>query len=131
MSVVTPDLPRPLQPWQAWLGWFDARLAQQLGDMVRRLSDLVGEAPTTARGGAPQPDGLGDLRSRGPYERLLASEWLLAEELPDEFLRRAVSSEHLFLTPRMRARRVERSLVAVFDCGPRALGAARLAHIAA
>ena len=131
MSVVTPDLPRALQPWQEWLGWFDAELARHVGEMLRRLSDLVGTAPSAGRGGAPEPDGLGDLRSRGPYERLLASEWLLAEELPDEFLRRAISSEHLFLAPRLRARQVERSVVAIFDCGPRALGAARLAHIAA
>lgn len=125
------DLPRPLQPWQQWLGWFDAELAQQVGELVRRLADLVGTAATSGRGGQPEPDGLGDLRSRGPYERLLVSEWLLAEELPDEFLRRAAASEHLFLAPRMRAARVERSVVAVFDCGPRALGAARAAHLAA
>ena len=125
------DLPRPLQPWQQWLGWFDAELAQQVGDLVRRLADLVGTSATSGRGGQPEPDGLGDLRSRGPYERLLVSEWLLAEELPDEFLRRAAASEHLFLAPRMRAARVERSVVAVFDCGPRALGAARAAHLAA
>jgi hypothetical protein len=131
MSTVLPDLPRALQPWQGWLGWFDAALAPQVGDMVRRLSELVGPSPSAGRAGTPEPDGLGDLRSRGPYERLLASEWLLAEELPDEFLRRAVASEHLFLAPRLRARQVERSVVALFDCGPRALGAARLAHIAA
>ena len=131
MTTVATDLPRPLQPWQQWLGWFDAELAQQVGEMVRRLSDLLGAAPASGRRGLPEPDGLGDLRSRGPYERLLASEWLLADELPEEFIRRAVSSEHLFLAPRLRAAQVERSVVAIFDCGPRALGAARLAHIAA
>lgn len=131
MNAVAPDLPRALQPWRGWLGWFDATLAPLVGDMVRRLSELLGPAPSAGRGGMPEADGLGDLRSRGPYERLLATEWLLAEELPDEFLRRAIASEHLFLAPRMRARQLERSVVALFDCGPRALGAARLAHIAA
>lgn len=131
MTNVATELPRPLQPWQQWLGWFDAELAQQVGEMVRRLSDLLGVAPASGRSGEPEPDGLGDLRSRGPYERLLASEWLLADELPDEFMRRAVTSEHLFLAPRLRAAQVERSVVAIFDCGPRALGATRLAHIAA
>ena len=131
MTEAATELPRPLQPWQPWLGWFDAELAQQVGEMVRRLSELLGAAPASGRGGQPEPDGLGDLRSRGPYERLLASEWLLADELPEEFMRRAVASEHLFLAPRLRAAQVERSVVAIFDCGPRALGAARLAHIAA
>src|ERR1700751_3916310 len=113
-------LPRPLQPWQTWLGWFDAELAQQIGEMVRRLSDLLGTAPSVSRHGQQEPDGLGDLRSRGSYERLLATEWLLADELPEEFLRRAAASEHLFLAPRLRAARVERSVVALFDCRPRA-----------
>lgn len=131
MTIVATDLPRALQPWREWLGWFDAELAEQVGEMVRRLSDMLGAAPSAGRGGQPEPDGLGDLRSRGPYERLLATEWLLADELPEEFLRRAATSEHLFLAPRLRAARVERSVVAIFDCGPRALGAARLAHIAA
>lgn len=125
------DLPRPLQPWRQWLGWFDVALAQQVGELVRRLSDLVGTAPSAGRGGQPEPDGLGDLRSRGPYERLLTSEWLLADEVPEEFMRRAVNGEHLFLAPRLRAARVERSIVAIFDCGPRALGSARAAHLAA
>ena len=131
MTIVATDLPRALQPWREWLGWFDAELAEQVGEMVRRLSDMLGVAPSVGRGGQPEPDGLGDLRSRGPYERLLATEWLLADELPEEFLRRAATSEHLFLAPRLRAARVERSVVAIFDCGPRALGTARLAHIAA
>ena len=131
MTLGSPDLPRPLRPWQPWLGWFDARLAEQVGEMVRRLSELVGPAAASGHGGPPEPDGLGDLRSRGPYERLLASEWLMAEELPDEFMRRAATSEHLFLAPQMRAAQVERSVVALFDCGPRALGAARIAHLAA
>ena len=131
MTIVTPELPRALQPWQAWLGWFDPQLAPQVGEMVRRLAEIIGTAPSTGRAGVPEPDGLGDLRSRGPYERLLASEWLLADELPDEFMRRAVASEHLFLAPRLRAAQVERSVVVLFDAGPRSLGAARLAHIAA
>ena len=131
MTIAASELPRPLQPWRDWLGWFDAELAQQVGEMVLRLSDLVGKTPSAGRAGPPEPDGLGDLRSRGPYERLLATEWLLADEIPDEFLRRAAASEHLFLAPRLRAARVERSVVAIFDCGPRALGAPRLAHIAA
>jgi len=125
------DLPRPLQSWRQWLGWFDPALAPQVGELVRRLSDLVGNATSSGRGGQPEPDGLGDLRSRGPYERLLGSEWLLADELPDEFMRRAAASEHLFLAPRLRAAQVERSVVAIFDCGPRALGSARAAHLAA
>lgn len=125
------ELPLTLRAWKTWLGWFDAQLAEQLGELLLRLSDLIGPAPAIASHAALEPDGLDDLRSRGSYERLLSSEWLLADEIPDEFLRRAVSSEHLFLSPRLRGARIERSVVAVFDAGPLQLGGARLAHIAA
>ncbi len=125
------DLPLPLQPWRPWLGWFEPALADALGELVRRLSELVGPAPAAGGRGALEPDGLGDLRLRGPYERLLASEWLLAEELPDEFLRRAVATEHLFLAPQLRAMPSDRLVVAIFDAGPLQLGAPRLGHLAA
>src|SRR5437868_15500748 len=97
------DLPQPLQRWRQWLGWFEPTLADALGDLVRRLAELVGPAAAAGGRGAMEPDGLGDLRRRGSYERLLSSEWLLAEELPEEFLRRAAATEHLFLAPQLRA----------------------------
>lgn len=125
------ELSPSLQRWRDWLGWFDLSLAESLGDLVRRLADLAG--PVNARSGraAVEPDGLGDLRSRGPYERLLTTEWLLADELPEEFLRRAAASEHLFLAPSLKAQPSDRAVVALFDAGPRQLGAPRLAHLAA
>ncbi|MDK2123438.1 hypothetical protein [Parachitinimonas caeni] len=97
--------------------------------MVRKLQLIVGK-PRGNQTGVPEPDGLGDLRRRGPYERLLTSEWLLAEEIPDEFLRRAAGGEHLFLSPVLRQLQAESQLVALFDVGPLQLGAPRLAHVA-
>lgn len=123
-------LPAALQPWHAWLQWFEPELAAQLGTLVQRLHPLLGRFHGRLQAGAPEPDGLGDLRPRGPYERLLASEWLLADDLPDEFLRRAAMGEHLFLAPRPRGRQAERLIVALFDAGPLQLGAPRLAHLA-
>lgn len=123
-------LPRALQPWRPWLDWFGPHLVPQVGELIQRLHPLLGRFRGHRPGGALEPDGLGDLQQRGPYERLLATEWLLAEELPDEFLRRAAASEHLFLSPRPKARRVERLIVALFDAGPLQLGAPRLAHLA-
>lgn len=125
------ELPRALQPWRSWLGWFELELAVVLGDLVRRLADLVGDSAATAGRTIPEPDGLGDLRNRGSYERLVISEWMLADEMPEEFLRRAASSEHLFYAPTHRHSMVDRRVVAIFDCGPHQLGAPRLAHLAA
>ena len=123
-------LPQPLQPWRPWLDWFAPHLAPQVGELLLRLHPLLGRFRGHRPGAEPEPDGLGDLRRRGPYERLLATEWLLADELPDEFLRRAAANEHLFLAPRPRTRRAERLIVALFDAGPLQLGAPRLAHLA-
>ena len=123
-------LPAALQPWHPWLQWFAPELATQLGTLVQRLHPLLGRFQGRLQGGEPEPDGLGDLHSRGPYERLLASEWLLADDLPDEFMRRAAMGEHLFLAPRPRVRQAERLIVAVFDAGPLQLGAPRLVHLA-
>ncbi len=123
-------LPAALQPWNTWLGWFDAELAEALGDVVRRLAQLAGPAPASTGRQQSEPDGLGDLRTQGRYERLLMSEWLLADEMPLEFLRRAASSEHLFLAPSLRATPSERHMVAIFDAGPHQLGAPRVAHLA-
>lgn len=125
------DLPAPLQPWRQWLGWFEPMLADALGELVRRLAELAGPAMAAAGRAATEPDGLGDLRLRGAYERLLTSEWLLADEMPDEFLRRAAAAEHLFLAPQLRAIPSERIVIAIFDAGPRQLGAPRLAQLAA
>lgn len=123
-------LPEALRPWHPWLDWFEPELAEALGALLQRMQPLLGRFRGQVRSGPPEPDGLDDLRRRGRYERLLTTEWLLADELPDEFLRRAASSEHLFLAPRPRARQTEKGIVAIFDAGPLQLGAPRLGHLA-
>ena len=111
-------LPETLRPWREWLSWFDPELAVQLGSLLQRLHPLFGPFRGNSQGGDPELEGLDDLRPRGSYEHLLATEWLLADEMPDEFLRRAASGEHIFLAPRPKARRADRSIVALFDTGP-------------
>lgn len=123
-------LPPELAPWTPWLSWFSPPLRAPLGELMLRLHSLIGTPSRNNQRGDQEPDGLADLRTRGAYERLLATEWLLAEELPDEFLRRAVNAEHLFLAPRRQAQPRSRLFVALFDAGPLQLGAPRLAHIA-
>ncbi|MDG9785156.1 hypothetical protein [Metapseudomonas otitidis] len=124
------QLPDALKPWHNLLEGVAPELAEHLAAMLDRLQALVGPFRERTPNGQPEPEGLGDLRRRGPYERLLSSEWLLAEEFPDEFLRRAAGGEHLFLAPQQREQRRSRLIVALFDAGPRQLGAPRLAHLA-
>lgn len=123
-------LPDTLKPWHAWLGWFDPELAGVLGELMLRLHPMLGAFRMRALRGAVEPEGIDDLRRRGSYERLLLSEWAMAEVVPEEFDRRAAAGEHLFLSPKLVAREVDALTVAVFDTGPSQLGAPRLVHVA-
>lgn len=123
-------LPLALQPWRRWLACFDQDLALTLGTLLLRLEPVLGRHAVPLQQGEWTPDGVDDLRKRGSYERLLLSEWVLAEELPDEFLRRAAQQEHLFLAPRMVAPRGTKLNVLICDCGPLQWGPPRLLQIA-
>jgi len=125
-----PILPRALQPWREWLDWFEPTLASALGELILRLDQLAGRSRSRAMLGRVEPDGVDDVRQRGPYERLLLSEWALADAVPEEFIRRAANNEHLFLAPKLVARRSASMLVAVLDVGPAQLGAPRLVQLA-
>lgn len=122
-------LPPALAPWAPQLSAFAPELAVSLGGWARRLAAALGPLGG-ARAGAGEPDGLAGLARRGPYERLVATEWLLADELPHEFLRRAAAGEHLFLDRGVRPRTAERRSVALLDAGPDQLGTPRLAQLA-
>jgi hypothetical protein len=124
------QLPEALRPWREWLEWFAPQHLPLFADLLGRINPVLGPLRGRQQGGIPEPDGLGDLQRRGPYERLLSSEWLLADEVPDEFLRRAAVGEHMFLAPQYRAREANRLIVVLLDAGPLQLGAARLVHLA-
>lgn len=128
MHVTT--LPRALAPWADKLALFPRDLALSLAPLLPRLHGLLG-APGPSAGATGEPDGYDGIARRGSYERLLASEWLLLEEIPDEFLRRVVSSEHVFLHLARRPAVAGRHGVVLFDAGPEQLGAPRIAHLAA
>lgn len=123
-------LPATLAPWRQWLDWFDPELASAVGDCLLRLHPLLGAFRLRAASGRLEPEGIDDLRQRGSYERLLLSEWALADAAPEEFDRRAAGGEHLFLSPKLVARQADALTVAVFDTGPAQLGAPRLLHVA-
>lgn len=123
-------LPPALQPWHAWLAWFDPDIAAMLGDWLLRLEPLLGRGGARLQRGTADPDGIDDLRRRGPYQRLLLSEWAVADLLPEEFLRRAAHHEHLFLAPKLIQPQSDALVLALFDAGPAQRGAPRLLHVA-
>ncbi|MBI2395988.1 MAG: hypothetical protein HYV09_40875 [Deltaproteobacteria bacterium] len=124
------ELPPALKPWAAELAIFPPEIAVALGGVVRRLAQLVGPMRTERSIAVADGSGFDGLDRRGSYERLLLSEWLLADELPDEFTRRAAVGEHMFLRPARRGPSHARTSIALFDAGPSQLGSPRLVHIA-
>lgn len=123
-------LPAALVPWAAALSALDAEVALGLGPVIRRIDELLSTVDGVA-GGRGEPEGYDGLGTRGTPERLAVSEWLLATELPMEFLRRAATGELLYLARGYR-REPSRGRVAVLvDTGPEQLGAGRLVQLAA
>lgn len=119
-----------LKPFVKTLGELEPDVAAALSPWLPRLSLLLGAlARTHAAGG--DPDGFDGVTQRGRYDRLLLSEWAIALELPDEFLRRAVMNEHLFTELKRREPQGALHSVVVVDAGPDQLGAPRLMHLAA
>src|SRR5579863_2548513 len=79
------ELPRALAPWAEYLDIFPREVVVALGPIVQRLDAAIGPLRLRSRSGQGEPDGIDGLARRGTYERLLLTEWLLADEMPDEF----------------------------------------------
>jgi len=126
---MTLQLPDSLAPWRRELSMFSPELAIELGGLVRRLASAIGP-PIAARHRGDDPDGYDGIAHSGPYDRMLQSEWLLADEMPDEFLRRAIMREQLFFRIARRSPLDELFSVALFDAGPTQIGAPRIVHLA-
>ncbi|WP_329120316.1 hypothetical protein [Streptomyces sp. NBC_01465] len=125
-------LPRELAGWGAQLDALDAACAVALGPLVRGIDGLMGVgARADAQARLGEFDGYDGLSRAGTPERLVMSEWLLAEEAPEEFLRRAAEGELLHLAPARRAEEARGRVAVVVDCGPSQWGAGRLVQLAA
>ena len=125
------NLPPSLSQWAGYLKIFPEEVSLALGPIIQRVSMLIGSMHPQLNQREGEPDGFDGLNRRGTYERLLLSEWMLADELEDEFMRRAVMGEHLFLNRAHSSPVGTRASLALFDAGPSQLGSPRIAHIAA
>lgn len=123
-------LPPALEPWALWLNLFPPDLAPTVGALLLRLHPLVGKLSTATLERGAEPAGIGNIVRRGHYERLLMSEWVVADAEPDEFLRRAGNGELLFNGPEPAQHQRSLHSVALFDAGLAQLGEPRLAHLA-
>ncbi len=126
-----PELPAALSPWRAQLAILPRELAVSMGPLLQRLSVLVGSFPAHRQGDQGDPNGLDGISRRGRYERLMLSQWALAQEAPDEFVRRAAQQELQFLALARQRPDGRRRSVVLFDAGPAQMGAPRIFQVAA
>lgn len=124
------SLPASLAPWSKQLSVFPNELSMAIGRIVQRVAAAIDPLHLEDVPGDDDPDGFDGLVNRGSYERLIASDWLLADEIPEEFERRATMREHLFLKTARRDRAHGLGSIVLFDSGPDQLGSPRLAHLA-
>ena len=124
------SLPSSLAPWSRQLELFPPELSLAVGPLVQRIAAAIDPLHLEDAPGDDDPDGFDGLVNRGSYERLIASDWLLADEIPEEFERRATMREHLFLKTAKRNRAHGLGSIVLYDSGPEQLGSPRLAHLA-
>lgn len=125
------DLPVGMAAWAQPLSVLPDDLALMLAPWVGRLSIAIGPLAHTQRQQSGEPDGYSGLARRGSYERLVTTEWGVADLFPEEFLRRAATGEHLFLDLARQEPRGGQRTIAIVSAGPSQMGAPRLAHVAA
>lgn len=122
--------PRALEPWEPELGFLAPELLGGLVPLSQRILEAVGALRMSSEQRSDQPNGYSSLARRGPYDRLLISEWAMQLENEDEFARRASMGEHLFLELDRRSPAQARETWLLLDSGPAQLGAPRIAQLA-
>lgn len=124
------NLPPSLKSWATILQQFPPEISFVLGDYARRIAPFFGTLAANDANRDGEPNGYDGVARRGIYERLLISELALADDFPEEFVRRAAMGEHLFLNLAKQNPNAKRVTVAIFDAGARQLGTPRIAHLA-
>ncbi|MBK9370048.1 MAG: hypothetical protein IPN01_27730 [Deltaproteobacteria bacterium] len=120
-----------LAPWSRELDGLTPKAVALLAVVLPRAQRLIDAADGADAAQHGDPDGLDGLARRGPFERLLLSEWALADAVPEEFLRRAAMNELLFTKQATRSQAPPpRRRVLILDAGPGSLGAPRLVQLA-
>ncbi len=124
-------MPQSLAPWSNYLNLLAAPLPFSLGPTIKCLELVFGPSRAALTTESDdEPEGYDGIARKGTYERLVLSEWLLADEFPDEFLRRSSVGEHAFLELTRKSPSGTKKTIVLFDCGPNQLGSPRIAHLA-
>ncbi len=120
--------PQEVQQWWESLDFLAPDVREDIGRLISQLErGLSLTAPASTN---EQPAGWSGVARRGPWSRLLPSEWALAETSPDEFARRADEGELSFWELAQEESESHHAIWVWLDVGPDQLGACRLVQIA-
>ena len=114
--------------WWEQLDFLAPDVRDDLGQLMSQLDRGLPLSTKTASSG--EPAGWAGLVSKGPWERLVTSEWAVAESYPEEFVRRADEGELGFWEQAMESHQAARSLWVWVDAGPDQLGVCRVVQLA-
>lgn len=114
--------------WWEDLDFFAPDVLRDLGRLFLQLERAFSSLAAQPRRG--EPAGWSGLTRRGSWDRLVHSEWALAEEAPEEFVRRAGEGELSFWEAAQQAEARQDLLWCWLDVGPDQLGACRLVQLA-
>lgn len=123
-------LPPELSNWVELLKVFPQEIALSLGTIIRSLYAAIGPMKKKVLFGETEPCGFQGIHNRGRITHLLPSEWLLADEVPDEFNRRAAMNEQLYFYPQNVEPKQALISTVLFDSGLSQLGGPRIVHLA-
>lgn len=123
-------LPNTPKPWLDLLALMHDEVRFQLQGLMRPLEKLMGPITLIQQPGGTEPEGYVGITRQANYQRLLLSEWALAQKHPEEFLRRAAMNEQMFLQLKRQDNQQARTIVMLMDVGPEQLGKPRLIHLA-
>ena len=120
-----------IRDWSLELSEISAEAHVLLGGWLAALERISGALAVSHRAvRLGSPLGLAGVSRRGPPERLLESEWLLAAELPELFVQRAADRLQLHTALDRETPTPQRELVAILETGPDQAGVLRLVQVA-
>lgn len=122
-------LPPELAPWEPYLQFLEPSLMAPMASLTGLLARHLGR-PSRDRELDGEPSGWSGITARGRLERLVESQWALADEVPDEFLRRSVEGELMYWNPARQEGTQGGCIKLLFDAGPSQLGACRIVQLA-
>ncbi len=114
--------------WWDDLDFFAPDVRRDLGRLFLQLERAFSSLASRPQRG--EPAGWSGLTRRGSWDRLVHSDWAVAEVAPEEFVRRAGEGELSFWETAQQAEARQDLLWCWLDVGPDQLGACRLVQLA-